>query len=185
MMEPTPVSLLERLRRPDDQHAWGQLVDLYAPLVHMWARRAGLQDADALDLVQETFLLLRSKLPDFRYDPTRRFRNWLQTVALNCWRAQRRKQQPGLLDGHLEPQEEDPVPAFWEREFRQYLAARALAIMQQEFEPTAWQACWLVTAEGKTPAEAAAELGMTVGAVYTARCRVLARLRLELAGMIE
>src|SRR5580704_3936941 len=101
-MEPTPVSLLERLRRPDDREAWGQLVDLYAPLVHVWARRAGLQDADALDMVQETFLHLRSKLPDFRYDPTRQFRNWLRTVALNCWRAQRRKRLPALLESQLE-----------------------------------------------------------------------------------
>jgi DNA-directed RNA polymerase specialized sigma24 family protein len=36
--------------------------------------------------------------------------------------------------------------------------------------------------EGRTPAEAAAELGLSLPAVYTARCRVLARLRQELGG---
>jgi RNA polymerase sigma-70 factor (ECF subfamily) len=181
----TSASLLERLRRPDDPAVWDRLVDLYAPLIHAWGRRARLQDADAADLVQDTFLLLRVKLPEFRYDPSRSFRNWLRTLALNCWRARKRKRQPEPLDDRTEPLQDDPVPSFWEKDYRQYLAARALAVMQREFEPKTWQACWMVTAEGRSPAEVAADLGMTVGAVYTARCRVLARLRIELAGLVE
>jgi len=185
LMDRTPASLLERLRGPDDPAAWDRLVDLYAPLIHVWGRRAGLQDADAADLVQDTFLILHDKLAEFRYDPRRSFRNFLHTLALNCWRARERKRRPEALAGRVDPVQEDPVPAFWERDYRQYLVARALAVMQREFEPNTWRACWLVTAEGRTPAEAAAELQMTVGAVYTARCRVLARLRIELAGLTE
>jgi RNA polymerase sigma-70 factor (ECF subfamily) len=50
----TPVSLLGRLRRPDDLEAWGRFVELYTPLLYYWARRQGLQQADAKDLVQES-----------------------------------------------------------------------------------------------------------------------------------
>src|SRR4051794_10624721 len=54
----TPVTLLERLRRPDDPEAWGRFVELYTPLLYAWARKTGLQESDAADLVQEVFTLL-------------------------------------------------------------------------------------------------------------------------------
>jgi RNA polymerase sigma-70 factor (ECF subfamily) len=49
---PTRPSLLVRLRDAQDERAWGQFVDLYAPLVYDYARRHGLQDADAADLIR-------------------------------------------------------------------------------------------------------------------------------------
>ena len=52
-MTQTPVSLLERLRQPGDQEAWQRFVELYGPLIYAWSRRAGLQDQDAADLVQD------------------------------------------------------------------------------------------------------------------------------------
>jgi hypothetical protein len=49
-MPPTRASLLVRLRDPHNAEAWEQFVQLYAPLVYQFARRKGLQDADAADL---------------------------------------------------------------------------------------------------------------------------------------
>jgi RNA polymerase sigma-70 factor (ECF subfamily) len=184
-MSRTPASLLERLRQPDPGPAWDRLVALYAPLVHLWATRAGLQDADAADLVQDVFTTLVQQLPTFRYDPSKSFRAWLKTVTLNLWRARRRRAAPRPLDGVPEPAVADPADAFWDGEYRRHLAAWALHAMQTEFEDRTWRACWLTAVEGRPPAEVAAGLGMTVGAVYTARCRVLARLREELKGMLE
>ena len=46
-----------------------------------------------------------------------------------------------------------------------------------EFTPTTWQAFWITAVGGRPPKEAATELGLSVGAVYIARSRVLARLR--------
>jgi RNA polymerase sigma-70 factor, ECF subfamily len=54
--------------------------------------------------------------------------------------------------------------------------------MQAEFQPATWKACWECAAVGRPAAEVAAELGMTVNAVYLATSRVLRRLRQELAG---
>jgi hypothetical protein len=82
----TPVSLLERLRSPDDAEAWSRFLALYTPLLYSLGRRVGLQDQDAADLVQKVLLVLVTALPTFAYDRLRSFRRWLRTVALNKWR---------------------------------------------------------------------------------------------------
>jgi RNA polymerase sigma-70 factor (ECF subfamily) len=85
-MNTTSPSLLERVRRPSDDAAWRQFVDLYTPLLCQWARRAGLQDADIADLVQDVFTTLVRVLPEFEYDSRKSFRAWLKTVLMNRWR---------------------------------------------------------------------------------------------------
>src|SRR5438046_1738059 len=174
-MPETSVSLLERLRQPNAAPDWNRLVELYSPLVHTWAKRAGLQDADAADLAQEVFAHLLTKLPEFQYDPGRSFRAWLRTVTLNLWRGKQRKasatREGAPLAKAPEPAAADPADEFWQAEFNQHLARRALEIMRDEFQPTTWQACWAVVVEGRAAADVAAELGMSVGAVYAAKVR--------------
>jgi RNA polymerase sigma-70 factor (ECF subfamily) len=188
-MSTTSLSLLEHLRRPDDQAAWNRFVDLYAPLLYYWARQTGLQNADAADLVQEVLHLLVNKLPEFEYDRQRSFRAWLRTVTLNKWREAQRKRQIAVAAGGSQALPEPAVPdtaqAFWETEYRQMLAARALEIMRAEFEPATWQACWETVVSGRPAAEVASELGLTTNAVYLARSRVLRRLRCELQGLLD
>ena len=75
-MHTTPPSLLEQVRRPDDQQAWRRFVDLYTPLLFSSARRVGLTELDAADLVQDVFTLLVRKLPEFQYDRNKGFRAW-------------------------------------------------------------------------------------------------------------
>jgi hypothetical protein len=64
----TSVTLLERVRRRDDQAAWECFVTLYTPLFFRWAQRAGLSDDDAADLVQDVLMVLMKELPTFEYD---------------------------------------------------------------------------------------------------------------------
>src|SRR5438876_4447688 len=97
-MHSTPVSLLERLRRPAEPEAWGRFVHLYTPLLYYWSRRAGLQPSDAADLVQDVLTTLVQKLPEFRYDEHKSFRAWLRTVTLNKWRDRRKRHAPEQLD---------------------------------------------------------------------------------------
>jgi RNA polymerase sigma-70 factor (ECF subfamily) len=185
----TSPSLLERLRGPNDPAAWGRFVDLYTPLLYQWARRAGLQGADASDLVQEVFVVLVRHMPVFVYAPNKSFRSWLRTVTLNKWRERQRRlpeptlgsSDPSLIDL---PAPEDPA-TFEETEYRQHLARRALQLMQTEFAATTWKACWEVVVAGRRAAEVAAELGISVDSVYTARSRVLRRLRQELSGLLD
>jgi RNA polymerase sigma-70 factor (ECF subfamily) len=185
----TPISLLERLRRPDEQAAWARFVELYTPLLFGWARRLGMRDADAADLVQDVFTVLVARMPGFCYDRTRSFRAWLQTVLLNKWRNRCRR--PPIIS--LDPAGPDlglrAAPpgacALEETEYREHLVGRALRLMQAEFTPPTWKACWEFVVRGRPAAEVAAELGLSVNAVYLAKSRVLRRLREELEGLLD
>ena len=184
----TPASLLERLRRPAEQAAWVRFVELYTPLLYHWARRTGCQEADAADLVQEVLTLLVRKLPEFNYDDHRSFRAWLRTVAGNCWRNLHRRTRLPAAAGAVDPDDlaaPEPADAFWEAEYRRHLVGRIVELMRAEFQPATWKACWECVVGGRPAAEVAAELGMSVGAVYMAKSRVLSRLRRELAGLLE
>ena len=79
----------------------------------------------------------------------------------------------------------DESEAFWETEYRQHVVSQALRVMQADFEPKTWQACWAMVVEGQSAVQVAQTLGLRVGTVYAAKCRVLARLRQELAGLVD
>jgi RNA polymerase sigma-70 factor (ECF subfamily) len=187
-MDSTPASLLERVRRPADAESWSRFVKLYTPLIYAWACRAGLRDSDAADLVQDVFLLLVRKLPEFTYKPGMSFRAWLRTVTLNKYRERGRRRSVSTVgDAALleDAAISDDTEAFWETEYQQHLVGRALRLMQAEFEPSTWKACWEQIVGDKPGAVVAQELGLTPGAVRAAKFRVLCRLRQELAGLLE
>ncbi len=187
-MHTTPASLLERLRERSDRTAWDRLVELYTPLLYYWARRVGLQQTDAADLVQEVFATLVQKLPEFAYDPTKSFRGWLRTITLNKWREKQRRDGTRREDGDGALSElpgTESVEDFWETEYRQNLMRRALEVMKSEFQPATWKACWALVVEGRSAAEVAAESGLSRGAVRSAKFRVLCRLREELQGLLD
>jgi RNA polymerase sigma-70 factor (ECF subfamily) len=188
-MDSTSSSLLERLRQPNQAQAWARFVELYTPLLLRWARRAGLPPQDAADFTQEVFALLLQKLPQFTYDPARKFRAWLRTLALNKWRdLNRRRPLPRAAEGDPAVDEvttEGGFDSFWEAEHRQHLVRRALEVMQAEFQPTTWQACWECVVNDRSAAEVGTQLGLSEGAVYVAKSRVLRKLRQELAGLLD
>lgn len=188
-MDSTPVSLLQQLRADQSPDSWQRFVALYVPILLDWSRRLGLQEADAADLVQEVFLILRRKLPNFAYDPAKAsFRGWLRTVLVNKWRATQRHAVPltnDLTAPSVAQESADPLEAISEAEYRQQLVRRALRLMQSDFQPKTWLACWATVVEGRRPAEVAADLNLSPRAVHLARARVLRRLREELSGLID
>jgi RNA polymerase sigma-70 factor (ECF subfamily) len=186
-MQSTPVTLLERLRRPGDGAAWSQFVHLYTPLLYAWACRAGLSENDAADLLQDVFATLLRELPRFEYQPGKSFRAWLRTVLLNRWRTLQRRRAPRSVP----PEQLDAVPGPvepdlpGEAEERRELVRRALALIEGEFAPATWQAFRQCAVLGRRAAEVAAELGLSANAVYLARARVLRRLREQLTGLVD
>lgn len=188
-MDSTSVSLLRRLRQPDQEAAWQRFVDLYAPLIFHWGRIQGLNATDASDLVQEVMAILISKLPEFEYDPTKRFRGWLRTVTVNKARDFQRRESArpdNRIDETIESVTVTPgVDLFEEAEYRDFLVGRALDLMRGEFQEHTWQACWKHVVESRRASEIAQELGISVNMVYLAKSRVLCRLRQELDGLMD
>lgn len=184
-MDSTHDSLLDRLRRDSTPADWGRFVDLYGPLLEHWARRL-CPPHEAADLVQETLVRAMEKLRSFTGQDDRSFLAWLRVVMLNRWRdltrraaARPRSGGPATLDRlHAA----DDPEARGAADDRQFLIRRALQIMQADFEPSTWRACWEAVAVDRPAAEVAAELGVSVDVVYAATYRVIRRLRRELAG---
>lgn len=185
----TQPSLLDRLRRSPEQSAWERFVDMYTPLLFAWTNRLGLSGHDAADLVQDLFTVLVEKLPTFQYDANKSFRAWLKTVLFNRWRnALRRREVENQVAGGSAIDEfpgQSNTPEIEEAEYRKHLVRRAFQLMQAEFEPNTWKACWEYVVLDRPAPEVAKSLGITINAVYLAKSRVLRRLREELNGLLE
>lgn len=181
----TRPSLLLRLRDPRDGAAWSEFVDLYAPLIYGLARQRGLQDADAADVTQEALRAVALGAGKLEYDPSRgSFRGWLFTIARNKLRnffaAQRHVVQgtgDSALHQWLQEQPSAAESAEWDVACEQRLFTWAANQVRSEFQEATWQAFWRTAVEGQKAAAVAAALGISTGAVYIARSRVLARLR--------
>src|SRR5688572_10094841 len=74
---PTRRSLLSRLRNVEDNESWRTFFDTYWRLLYNVARKSGLADHHAQDVVQETVIAVVRKIPEFRYDPVKGlFKQW-------------------------------------------------------------------------------------------------------------
>jgi RNA polymerase sigma factor (sigma-70 family) len=183
---PTRVSLLVRLRDPGDEAAWTQFVVLYTPLVYGYARKQGLQDADAADLSQEVLRAVTGAVGRLEYDPERgSFHNWLLTVVrrkLSNWRRAQENRTRGSGDPAVcrlleQCQAPDEVESEWEAEWKDRLFAWACEQVRLDVSAVTWQAFWRTAIVDQPGKQVAADLGLSITAVYSARSRVLARLK--------
>ena len=183
----TRPSLLVRLRNRSDDRAWEEFLEIYTPLILNLARRKGLQESDAADLLQDVFRAVAQAIDRYDPDPARgSFRAWLTRIARNLIVNQliaRRRHPAGtggdtaaqLLEGHAAPVEEET--ALFLAEYRRRLFLWAAEQVRGEFRMPVWQSFWMAGVEGR-PAKAVAQaLGLSVGAVYHNKSRVMARLR--------
>jgi RNA polymerase sigma-70 factor (ECF subfamily) len=183
----TSPTLLEALRKPNQPEAWEQFVRLYTPLLLVWARRQGFQDADASDLVQEVFVKLVHLLPTYERSAGQSFRGWLSRVCKNQCADYRRRRATRALPGAdgLSTLGDRPAMDLEEDEYRRQLVRRGLELIRSDFNDTTWAGFAGLVVEGRSVAEVAAALGISTNAVHMARYRVLKRLREELAGLLE
>ena len=183
----TRLSLLVRLCDARDDAAWSQFVEIYAPLVYGFARKHGLQDADAADLTQDVLQAVSGGIRNFDYDPRRgTFRGWLFTVVRNKMRNFLAVQdRPGRGSGDTDAQQrlqelparENDQSAWWDEEYERRVFAWAAEQARGAFSEATWQAFWQTAIEGKTGPQAAQVLGLSVAAVYLAKGRVMNRLK--------
>jgi RNA polymerase sigma-70 factor (ECF subfamily) len=73
----------------------------------------------------------------------------------------------------------DPSPEteLFDLEHERQIFAWAAEKIRNSFQPKSWQAFWLTAVENQPAEQVARELGISRGAVYIARSRVMARLR--------
>ncbi len=190
----TRHSLLVRLRDCGDNQAWAQFVDLYAPLVHAYGRKHGLQDADAADLTQEVLQAIYGAIERFDYDPHRgSFRGWLFTLTRNRllnFVASRRRHPSGSGDTDVKEMLEqrprdEPDEAIWNQHYQWRHFLWAAEQIRGSFQPQTWQAFWQTAVENR-PAKAVAEgLGISVGTLYVARSRIIARLKQQIEQLTD
>ena len=193
MVQQSPVtraSLLVRLRDSTNHEAWREFLQLYSPLVYGFVRNCGLQDADAADLLQEVLRSVSGSIGRLDYDKQKGgFRAWLFTITrnrLSTYLSGRRVGPTAGMDSKVqemleaEPARSGSLEEEWEREFQRQLASKAMQAIEPEFEDTTWQAFWLSAVDGLSASEVSKTLGMSTGAVYVAKSRVLARLKTEI-----
>lgn len=191
----TSLSLLERVRARDTR-AWERLVSLYTPLLEQWCRQYELQEADAADVCQKVFMAVAESIGTFRRDEAGgSFRGWLRTITRTKVLDHRRREAPKAAPGgdayerqllvpapEPEPEESEAGVECVENRL---LYRRAMELMARDFDETTWRAFFMVVVEDRSPADAAAELGISRNAVYLARARVLSRLREEFADLLD
>ncbi len=184
---PTRQSLLSRLRDCQDQDGWREFFDTYWRLVYRVARQAGLDDATAQDVVQNTFIYLSRRMPKFRYDPARgSFKSWLRRVTrsrISVFRRRAEAKEPPLPEPLLEDDDVnvwesvpdpagDKVDEIWQREWEENLVKAALRRISPKVSAQQLM-IFEMAALGEVPLkQVARKLDVSLMQVYLARHRV-------------
>jgi len=193
-MNETRQSLLLRAQTGEES-AWKDLTDLYRPLIIGWLNRQGVPAVDLEDLSQDILLSVVKHLPSFEHSGHRgAFRSWLRTIVCNrtsdYWRAtvagtpaSGGSGATAALEQIADPDSDLNRP--WDMEHDRYVLGCLLDLVEQEFEPTTVQAFRRLALDEASGEEVARELGLAVATVYSAKSRVLQRIRQEAEGLID
>lgn len=186
---PTRQSLLSRLRNWQDQEGWREFFDRYWRLIYSVARKAGLTDIEAQEVVQNTFIYLSRRMPNFHYDRSRgSFKSWLRVVTRSRIHAYCRAEKAGqtLIREPL-PDEEDqaadavegvPDPAadaldeVWQREWEENLISTAFRRLRTKVGSQQLLIFRTALMEDLPMSQVAKKLDVNVAQVYLARHRV-------------
>jgi RNA polymerase sigma-70 factor (ECF subfamily) len=186
----TRQSLLVRLAERSDD-AWAEFLAIYEQAICHYCRAKGLQDADARDVTQNVLAAVAKRVEQWDPDPTKgTFRGWLFSVARNVvvdslidlgrHAVATGETQVAQLLADLPDSEETDASAFW-LEYRRLMFHRVAEQVKREVRESTWRSFWMTTIGGQKPEQVAQELGVSVGSVYTAKCRVVARIRAKIA----
>jgi RNA polymerase sigma factor (sigma-70 family) len=184
---PTRTSLLRRMKQWDDQESWRDFFNTYWKLIYSAAVKAGLNDAEAQDVVQDTVIAVAKKIEDFKYDPALdSFKGWLlyltrKRIALHYRKRERDRGGKGAALESLPSSSEleripDPagvnIEAIWNDEWETSIADAALARVKEQVNPKHFQMFNFYVLKQWPVADVAKTLGVSVAQVYLAKHRI-------------
>ena len=191
----TSLSLLDRLRQSPEDADWSRLIEAYSPLLRAWLMRAEVQAADADDLVQEVLLVVHRELPKFEHNQRRgAFRTWLRQIVVhrlrNFWRSRGRLIAAGndsQLEEQLKQLEDDgsQLSQRWDREHNLAVARKLLELIESRFTESTRLVFRRLVVDGADADTVAAETGLSLNAIFTAKSRVLRELRRLGQGLLD
>jgi RNA polymerase sigma-70 factor (ECF subfamily) len=181
-MLPTRESLLSRIRDWKND-SWQEFFEIYWKLIYNTARRYGLNDAEAQEVVQETMIGVSRNIPSFRYDPERcSFKGWLMNLIR--WRItdqiRRRSAHLEMNEAALNVPEECEFNRHWEQDWERNLASAAIERVKADTSPQAFQIFAFCVLQKKGIDETARVLGVSKARVYLAKHRVYTRISREM-----
>ena len=184
----TRRTLLSRLRNLDDQESWRTFFDLYWQLLYNVARKSGLDDLGAQEIVQDTVIAVARQMPEFRYDPARgTFRQWLLRITRRriIDHLRRVYRQPPRADVAPESLDEDQqhsaaiidqsasaIDAAWDEEWEKATFEAALAQVRAAVNPRHFQVFDYCVLKEWPASKVAATLNLNAAQVYLAKHRV-------------
>tara|TARA_B100000809_G_scaffold249989_1_gene281938 strand:+ start:73 stop:705 length:633 start_codon:yes stop_codon:yes gene_type:complete len=181
----TRRSLVSRLKNWDDQSSWNEFFDAYWRLIYSAALKAGLNDAEAQDVTQETIITVSKSIRSFEYDRKKgSFKGWLLNTTR--WRIadQFRRRDKNVVQLHRpdedgsNPIENIPDPssenwtASWDRDWEQHVYAAALQRVKAQIAPEQFQIFDCYVNKEWPAAKVAKSLSISLGQVYIAKHRV-------------
>lgn len=193
---PTRRSLLSRLRHWDDADSWEEFFYRYWKLIYSSARRAGLSDADAQDVVQETVLAVAKQLPEFRYDPGKgSFKGWLLTISRRIIgkRFRALSREATLISGNgnsANPRGAEPtlqgwnefnLETVWDEEWKRNLLDLALSRVKSKVQAQHFQIFSYAVLKEWPVRKIAQAFGLSSARIYLIRHRVSKLVKKELA----
>lgn len=190
----TRRSLISRLRNLEDRDSWQEFFDTYWKLIFSVARKAGLTQPEAEEVVQETAVAVAKYIKDYRYDPQAcSFKNWL--MHKTRWRIidQVRKRPPDFIQRFAPPSDSSQTPlvaripdpesleldSVWDEEWQKNLVEAAMDRVKRRIKPEHYQIFYLSAVRNLGPRRVATTMGVNIAQVYLVRHRVAALIRKE------
>jgi RNA polymerase sigma factor (sigma-70 family) len=194
-LEATRTTLIDRLKNWQDQRSWQDFFNTYWKLIYGVARKSGLTDTEAQEVVQETMISVAKHMPNFHYNrATGSFRAWL--LKMTRWRItdqlRKRARSAALafssgettigtstIDKIVDPTGLS-LKAIWDAEWETNLMAAAIAKVKRQIDPQKYQIFDFYVNKAWTPEQVAATFGVTIGQVYLAKHRITELIKKEI-----
>lgn len=188
---PTRTTLIQRLKDWQDQSSWKDFFDTYWKLIYGIARKGGLTETEAQDVVQETMISVARQMPTFKYDRAiGSFKAWLLNTTR--WRIvdQLRKREPVVVEADTagaprSPMDElvDPtsrsLDELWDTEWEKNLLDAAVTKVKRRLDPQKYQIFDFYVNKEWPPERVAKAFNISVDQVYLAKHRVTELIRDE------